>query len=151
MEAPCFCYKLRLEFNACDASSSQMHTFTIETHLLVRAMDPGAANQIRKRMPDILILYEMAMPQSFERSLERSRCLPPQDHFSHLLIWEPKGAHQTKSVLGYVGSYKSICAKASWQPVQKYPGCCNLQSKINTSVPANLPGAVNYNRKQRIL
>ena len=30
-----------------------------------------------------------------------------------LLIWGPKGAHQTKSVLGYAGSYKNICAKAS--------------------------------------
>ena len=28
------------------------------------------------------------------------------------------------------------------------PGYCNLQSKISTSVPANLPGAVNYDRKK---
>ena len=28
------------------------------------------------------------------------------------------------------------------------PGYCNLQSKISTSVPANLPRAVNYDRKQ---
>ena len=28
------------------------------------------------------------------------------------------------------------------------PGYWNLQSKISTSVPANLPGAINYDRKQ---
>ena len=27
------------------------------------------------------------------------------------------------------------------------PGYCNLQAKISTSVPANLPSAVNYSRK----
>ena len=62
---------------------------------------------------DILILDEMAMAQSFEQSLEGSRRLPPENQLSNLLIWESKGAHQTKNVLGYARSNRNICAKTS--------------------------------------
>ena len=44
-----------------------------------------------------------------------------------------------------------IKPKLSWNLLDYDAHSCNLQAKISTSVPANLPGAVNYDRKQRIL
>ena len=93
--------------------------------------------------------------KTYARRTVHSLCnlcfIPPRNHLTKLLPWKPKGRHQAEIVLEYARSYESICANANWQPVQKYPGCCNLQPKVNTSVPANLPGAVNYDRKQRIM
>ena len=70
---------------------------------------------------------------------------PPRNHLTKLLPWKPKGRHQAKLSCDMPEAIKTLYYDAH-SPVDSL---CN--QKINTSVPANLPSAVNYIRKQRIL
>ena len=70
---------------------------------------------------------------------------PPRNHWTKLLPWKPKGRHQAKLSCDMPEAIKTLYYDTH-SPVDSL---CN--QKISTSVPANLPGAVNYITKQRIL
>ena len=96
-----------------------------------------------------------AKPWKHMRKVHLTACAPCALHllkisWQKLLTWKPKGQiKRGKSSQKHPGdmreAIKNTCAKDCSQPIN------NLQSKISTSVPANLAGAVNYDRKQRIL
>ena len=69
----------------------------------------------------------------------------PKGHIKPKLSWDMPEAIKTL----YYDAHSPVDSLCNLCPPP--PGYCNLQSKISTSVPANLPGAVNYDRKQRIM
>ena len=66
----------------------------------------------------------------------------PKGHIKPKLSWDMPEAIKTL----YYDAHSPVDSLCNLCPPP--PGYCNLQSKISTSVPANLPGAVNYDRKQ---
>ena len=68
----------------------------------------------------------------------------PKGHIKPKLPWDMPEAIKT----WYYDAHSQVDSLCNLCPPP--PGYCNLQSKVSTPVPANLPGAVHYNRKQRI-
>ena len=96
--------------------------------------------------------------KTYARSPVHSLCAlcpsPPKDQLTKTANLETQRGKSSQKHPGYMReaiktyarrTVHSLCNLCFSPPP---PGYCNLQSKISTSVPANLPGAVNYDRKQ---
>ena len=100
-----------------------------------------------------------AKPWKHKREVQFTACAPCALHllkisWQKLLTWTPKGAN--KSSQKHPGDMRDAIKRYARRTVHnlcnfcfspRSLGYCNLQAKLGTLIPANLPSAVNYNRK----